>query len=687
MAPSPNLDPPAFQRIQPTYRDMAMARILACLLLLASSPTIVCGQSSAGLYLEQKHFAGRTNALSAAAFLTDGTSLATSSLTADPKGPIQLWDAKTGECTANLQGHSGGVYCLAASHDGKYLASGGDGLVIVYDSAGGKEVGRSVLPPGRILALAFAPSTSLLCAAGEDRRIHFLDHTSGKVLDSLLAHDEVVTSLAFSPGGTSLYSGSYDGVVKIWDIASRKLKKTLAANGGRIHGVAASRDGKTLAAACAANLDGETRPSEIAIWNLENTKQRKSLVAGAAEFTAVQFSDNEPILAAARADGWILAWSTDGVPRSRLKAHQDRITSLAFAPDGKSLVTTSWEPLARLWDLPRYPMPVALPGESKIPATLAYDATANQLITGGMDKAIRILDPTGKKPERQLQVKTENTLGLAVSPNGKFLATSGGRENGLPQAGARIAIRMGGPGGMPPAAPKPEVITLWELETGKELRSLIGHQGIINILAFAPNSLLVASGSADKTVRLWNVATGEEQMQLIGHNAPIVGLAFHPNGKTLATASDDGSVRLWDLRTGHELRAFQAHEGNLNGLAFAPDGRSLATCCARRGSGSMALWDPETGENRWLISYSGAYLAGVTFSPNGRFVISAGDAETGLVRIVDVERGKALIDLLAGKRKLSAACLSADGKTLFTDGQVGDKGELFQRALPTIDGR
>ena len=662
-----------------------MARIIACLLLLAVSPTFVRGQSSAGLFLEQKHFASRSNALSAAVFLADGKSLATSSLTADAKGSIQLWDTKTGECTASLQGHAGGVYCLATSRDGKFLASGGDGLVIVYDSAISKEVVRVALPPGRVLALAFTPSASILCAAGEDRHIHFLDLASGKVLDSLLAHSEVVTALAFSPGGTTLYSGSFDGDVKIWDLASRKLKQTLAANGGRIHGVAASRDGKTLAAACAANLDGNTKPSEIAIWNLENTKQRKSLVAGAADFTAVQFSGTDPILAAARADGWVLAWSPDGVPRSRLKAHHDRITSLAFSPDGKSLVTTSWEPTARLWDLPRYPMPVALPGESKIPVALAYDAAANQLIAGGMDKTIRILDPSGKKPERQLQIKSENTLGLAVSANGKYLATSGGRMNGLPQGGARMAIRMAAPGA-PPAAAKPELITLWELETGKELRTFAGHQEVVNVLAFSPISLLLASGSADKTVRLWNLATGEEQMQLIGHSAPIVGLAFHPNGRTLATASDDGSVRLWDVQTGHEIRAIQAHEGALNGLAFAPDGRSLATCCGRRGSGSMALWDAETGENRWLVSYSGAYLSGVTFSPDGRFVMSAGDAETGLVRIIDVERGKARIDLMAGKRNLSTACLSADGKTLFTNGQTGDKGELFQRALPTIEG-
>ena len=66
--------------------------------------------------------------------------------------------------------------------------------------------------------------------------------------------------------------------------------------------------------------------------------------------------------------------------------------------------------------------------------------------------------------------------------------------------------------------------------------------------------------------------------------------------------------------------------------------------------------------------------------------MAVGDGETGLVRIVDVEPRQARIDLLAGKHRLTAACLSGDGKTLFTDGQSGDKGELLQRDLPTLDG-
>ncbi len=183
--------------------------------------------------------------------------------------------------------------------------------------------------------------------------------------------------------------------------------------------------------------------------------------------------------------------------------------------------------------------PLTVPGEGNNPTVLAYDSKANLLVAGGVDKAIHLLDPSGKKPERQLQLKADSTQALSVSSDGKLLASTAGRQDGMPVAGGRIrAVRFGVAG---PQVVKPEPVTLWDLESGKELRTLTGHQGPINVLAFSPNGSLLASGSADKTVRIWNVAQGTEQTQLIGHAGSIVGLAFHPNGTTLASARTTGS--------------------------------------------------------------------------------------------------------------------------------------------------
>jgi WD40 repeat protein len=658
-----------------------MARILALAMLAFCGPIFAADPFEH--FLEQKRFTTRSNALSASTFIAESKILVTSSLTPDARGTVQLWDSQTGSAAGNVPGETSGVFSLAASPDGKYLACGGDGHVAIYDSSAKTELTRVVTPSGRVLALAFAPGAFTLAIAGDGKQIHLLDRTSSKLLESWTAHDEAITALAFAPDGKRLYSASYDGSVKIWEIPGKTPVQKLVANGGRIHGLALSSDGKVLVAACAGNPEGEAKAPEVAVWDLENGKQRKSLRDGEAAFTCVQISSTGSLIAAAKADGWVVAWTPEGVPRSRLRAHRSRVTSLAFSPDGGSLATTSWEAEARLWDLPRWPAPAALPGEFTNPTTLVYHAQAHELIVGGLEKALQMVDPSGKKPARQLQLKTESTQALAISPDGKVLASAGGRND----PGPGRAIRVGRFGIQPPPVAKPELITLWGPESAKELRILAGHQGLINALSFSPDSRLLASGSADKTVRLWDVAEGVEKLQLIGHTSSVVALAFQKGGACLASGAEDGSVLIWDLRTGHEKKVFQAHAQGLNGLAYSPDGAFLATSSAGHGVAAIALWDAQTAENRWLLSYKGAYLGDVTFSPDGRFLLAVGGffAESGVVRILDVAAGRSRIDLVGGKAHLASICFSPDGKSLFSAGlSTADKGELLHWSLPPL---
>ncbi len=123
-----------------------MTRFFTFLFLCACFPNIASAQNASVRYLDQEHFEARSKALSAAVFLADGSALATSSLAADSQGAIQLWNVKTGTCRWQPHGPPGGVFALAASRDGKYLAAGGDGLVVIYEAASRKETARIVLP-------------------------------------------------------------------------------------------------------------------------------------------------------------------------------------------------------------------------------------------------------------------------------------------------------------------------------------------------------------------------------------------------------------------------------------------------------------------------------------------------------------------------------------------------------------
>ena len=94
---------------------------------------------------------------------------------------------------------------------------------------------------------------------------------------------------------------------------------------------------------------------------------------------------------------------------------------------------------------------------------------------------------------------------------------------------------------------------LWDLtaaDPNAAVRTLTGHRGNVNHVAFAPDGKTLASASWDHTVRLWDLTARDPNAAvrtLTGHRGNVNHVAFAPDGKTLASASWDHTVRLWDL--------------------------------------------------------------------------------------------------------------------------------------------
>jgi len=151
------------------------------------------------------------------------------------------------------------------------------------------------------------------------------------------------------------------------------------------------------------------------------------------------------------------------------------------------------------------------------------------------------------KPELILQTgHTKSINAVAFSPDNRWLA-SGGSD---------------------------DVIKIWDLSTGNVLRTLYGHTSNVNALAVSADGTLLASGSGDisderdlgifaqggvvggedNTVRIWNVQTGRELRVLRGHELPVAGVAFSNDGRSLTSVSGD-SVNLWEVATGSELHS------------------------------------------------------------------------------------------------------------------------------------
>jgi WD40 repeat protein len=95
-------------------------------------------------------------------------------------------------------------------------------------------------------------------------------------------------------------------------------------------------------------------------------------------------------------------------------------------------------------------------------------------------------------------------------------------------------------------------VKLWDVGSGRELRTLNGHMGAVTSVAFSPDGKLLAAGSRAYTVKLWDVASGREMLVLSGDDG-FTSVVFSPDGKVLA-AGRGNTIRLWDVASGRELR-------------------------------------------------------------------------------------------------------------------------------------
>ncbi len=171
---------------------------------------------------------------------------------------VKLWDTASAKPGPKLEGPADWVHCLAFSPDGTRLAAGGyDGKLFVWEVATGKklievpagpppapntEATRNVLH-----ALAFSPDGKEIAAGGSDARVHVFGTADGKLLRSIQGHASSVCALAYHPGGAVLVSGSKDRTVRLWNPANGQALKSLEGHTAWVQGVVLLEKGTRLA--------------------------------------------------------------------------------------------------------------------------------------------------------------------------------------------------------------------------------------------------------------------------------------------------------------------------------------------------------------------------------------------------------------------------------------------------------
>lgn len=326
---------------------------------------------------------------------------------------------------SEFKGHDGLVAVVAFSNDGKFLAtSGNDGVVKIWDYATGKEFKvLKVSPDKPVPAVAFNNDGTIIATGGEDKSIRFWNPNDGKMTKELAkGHTAIVLSLAFSPDGKYLVSAGADKVVKLWDVKDAKELKSYATHKGSVYSVSFSKDGNQFASCGEDGL--------VKVYDVKSMNETKTMMVDLPKPVVKEEKPREE----PKDKDKDKKPKKDAGKKEEPKELRYAFHVVAFSPDGKQVLTGDGEKYLRYWN-------VADGKElKKIGPTfdwiygLAVSRDGKYVATAGYGGSLRVYDlvagtqiypdPDKKKTEAADAARKANiTYSLTFTPDGKALVT------------------------------------------------------------------------------------------------------------------------------------------------------------------------------------------------------------------------------------------------------------------------
>lgn len=546
-----------------------------------------------------------------------------------------------------IEGHSQSVTALAATRDGKFLATGSaDKTIRLWDLTGSAPRLARVFQghTEEVTALAFAPDGLTLASGSKDQAIRLWtvsladDHTNYE------DHKGYVWAAAFNPDGQSFASAGVDRTVFVRDLAGKVLFKLEGAT-APVTAVAYSADGSKVA-----SVGGD---AVVRVWDTKTGQKLKELKGHTAPIMAAAFGGNNLLLTGG-IDKSARLWDvTKDEPVYVFPPHRTAVSAVALRADGKQALLGSADGMLRVFDLAGTPKETAgVAAHLAGVGAVTYGPDATKIATCGGDYLVKHWSVPGAGPPAllgEMKGHTKPVSSVAFNADGRLLASAGGDL----------------------------VIRVWDLARKTELRALRGHLDWVSSVAFAPNGRSVLSASVDKTVKAWELS-GEETARAVGHTRQLTTLAVSTDGRWVASGSKDKTIKIWDAAAGAEAFTLDAtaggHDQDPTALAFDPSGKRLLSAAQ---DGKLILWDLATRKPHVVLIVD-MVVPFAVYSGKGDKIVAWQSKQDGeiqkenVVKTYDPE-GKPLNSLDLKDRQIYCMAFSGDAELAalgFSDGTV-----------------
>ena len=394
---------------------------------------------------------------------------------------------------------------------------------------------------------------------------------------------------------------------------------------------------RELAAAAVANVDVDPERSILlALEAIDRTRSRDEPVLPEAEEALHRAVVASRIVLSVPGIGGLLDWSPDGtrfVTEGPMESgvvdirnaktggsmlsftgHDADISGVVFSADGTMLATTAGDGTAKVWDPESGRGLGSVQGpEGEVTGPSFSPDGSLAAAAWHLEGTVRVWDVATSRIVHEVDA-VPGALRTAFSPDGKRLAIAGLDT---------------------------DVSVVVDVQSGKEMFSLEGHEDHVQDVDWSPDGRWIATSSFDATVDIWDARTGDLRFSLF-HDGPVGDADWSPDGGRLVTGSSDGRATVWEITGvgGKRLFALSAQDtsSGVQGVAYSPDGNRVLT--GNAAITAAKVWDvSHSGDAEWSnVPGDPSWVTSVAFTPSGRELIASGKDRS--VAVWDPETGE-----------------------------------------------